>query len=415
MKQELFDRIEVLKGNTPAERIFDMSDLLQEAGDEAQKIRHLPEWAAKEMVNAGLYRFALPSELAGEDLRARDQIEAVEAASAIDGSVGWCIQINSEINAIALRHIDRKLAEKVFGDWHVIISSGGGPPNGPNPGKKAKKEKNGWNITYQGSFASGCHNATWDFVYDHNLGWENSPTGAAEAAWLVPKAEFEIIDTWDMAGLRGSGSHDVRMENLHIPSEHTVPYNWKEQEILWENPTYRNPCHAYYNKAAVALGVARGTMDEFVKLATHKTPWGSGSLLKDQPEAYMRLAESEANWMAARAFLIESQEAIEEDLGPLSDKKENANFEIQRRGFLASTHAAQACRHIVDTIHNTSGTTASRMNHPLERKLRDAHQAASHALISWRQYGNWGKTFLGGEPPGFGLNPLKAKSKPAKK
>ena len=139
MKQELFDQIEVLKGKTPAERILDMSDLLQEAGDEAQKIRHLPEWAAKETVDAGLYRFALPSELAGEDLRARDQIEAVEAASAIDGSVGWCIQINSEINAIALRHIDRKLAEKVFGDWHVIISSGGGPPNGPNPGKKATK------------------------------------------------------------------------------------------------------------------------------------------------------------------------------------------------------------------------------------------------------------------------------------
>ena len=410
MEQDLFDRSNTLKQKPPAKRIHDMRDLLLAAGDEAQEVRHLPDWAAKEMVDAGLYRFALPIELAGEDLRARGQIEAVEAASAIDGSVGWCVQINSEINAIFLHHSDRKLAEKVFGDWHVIISSGGGPPNGPNPGKEAHRENGGWNLTYQGSFASGCHNATYDFVFDHNLGWENSPTGAAEAAWMVPKGDFEIIDTWDMAGFRGSGSHDVRMEKLHIPSEYTVPYNWKEQELIWENPTYRNPCHAYYNKAAVALGIARGTMDEFVKLATHKTPWGSGTLLKDQPEAYIRLAESEANWMAARTFLIESQEAIEENLGPLADKKDSADFEIQRLGFLASTHAAQSCRLIVDTIHNTSGTTASRMNHPLERKLRDAHAAASHALISWRQYGNWGKTFLGEDPPTFGQNPLKQKS-----
>lgn len=407
MEQKLFDRIDTLKKNSPAIRIQEMSELLIKAGDEAQKIRHLPDWAAKEMVNAGLYRFALPTELAGEDLRARGQIEAVEAVAAIDGSVGWCVQINSEINAIFLKHAGRELAEKIFGDWHVIISSGGGPPNGPNPGKEAHRENNGWNLTYQGSFASGCHNATYDFVYDHNLGWENSPTGAAEAAWMIPKDDFEIVDTWDMAGLRGSGSHDVRMEKLHVPSEYTVPYNWKEQELLWENPTYRNPCHAYYNKGAVALGIARGTMNEFVKLATHKTPWHSGSLLKDQPEAYIRLAESEANWMAAHAFLIESQEAIEKDLGPLSSKKDSADFEIQRRGFLSCTHAAQSCRLIVDTIHNLSGTTASRMNHPLERKLRDAHQAASHALISWRQYGNWGKTFLGEKPPTFGQNPLK--------
>ena len=56
-------------------------------------------------------------------------------------------------------------------------------------------------------------------------------------------------------------------------------------------------------------------------------------------------------------------------------------------------------RHVVDTIHNTAGTTACRMSHPLERKLRDAHQAASHGAISYRNYGNVGKTLLGEEPP----------------
>ena len=100
IKQALLEKSKILKQVPPAKRIQEMRELLLEAGDEAQKIRHLPDWAAKEMINAGLYRFALPTELAGEDLFARDQIEAVEAASAIDGSVGWCVQINSEINAL---------------------------------------------------------------------------------------------------------------------------------------------------------------------------------------------------------------------------------------------------------------------------------------------------------------------------
>ena len=397
IKQALLEKSKILKQVPPAKRIQEMRELLLQAGDEAQEIRHLPNWAAKEMINAGLYRFALPTELAGEDLFARDQIEAVEAASAIDGSVGWCVQINSEINALMIRQMSQELAEKICGDWDVLVCSGQGTPNGPNPGREASKKDGGWDMTYQGSFASGCHNATWTMIFDANQ-WEKSPTGFAEASWMVPKGDFEIIDTWDMAGLRGSGSHDVRIQ-AKIPLEHTLPKDALAPSELWENPTYRNPCHAYYNKAAVALGIARGTMDEFVKLATHKTPWMSGSLLKDQPEAYIRLAESEANWMAARAFLMESQEAIEEDLGPLAEGKSLPDWELTRRGFLSSTHAAQSCRVIADTIHNTSGTTASRMSHPLERKLRDAHQAAAHGAISWRHYGNFGKTFLGEDPP----------------
>ena len=104
--------------------------------------------------------------------------------------------------------------------------------------------------------------------------------------------------------------------------------------------------------------------------------------------------------MAARAFLMESQEAIEKSLGPLSAGKSLPEWELTRKGFLSATHAAQSCRLIVDTIHNLAGTTGSRMSHPLERKLRDAHQAASHGAISWRHYGNFGKTFLGEDPPG---------------
>lgn len=98
------------------ERIANMRESLAAAGDEAQRLRHLPAWASKEMADQGLYRFALPLELGGEDLSAREQIEVVEAVSAIDGSVGWCTQISSEINALVIRRMGLPLVERIFND-----------------------------------------------------------------------------------------------------------------------------------------------------------------------------------------------------------------------------------------------------------------------------------------------------------
>src|SRR5438477_13207586 len=99
----IIERQKTISKTPVLERIAAMKETLAAAGDEAQRLRHLPAWASKEMADQGLYRFTLPVELGGENLRAREQIEIVEAASAIDGSVGWCVHISSEINALVIR------------------------------------------------------------------------------------------------------------------------------------------------------------------------------------------------------------------------------------------------------------------------------------------------------------------------
>ena len=98
VRPEIIERQNEIKKTPMLERIASMREMLRKAGDEAQELRHLPPWAAKEMAAQGFYRYALPAELGGEDVTAREQIENVEAVSAIDGSVGWCTHINSEIN-----------------------------------------------------------------------------------------------------------------------------------------------------------------------------------------------------------------------------------------------------------------------------------------------------------------------------
>ena len=400
VRQEILDRSAELARTPVLERIANIREALAEGGDEAQQLRRLPDWVSKEMAKAGLYRFAMPTELGGEDLLARGQIEAIEASAAIDGSIGWCVQINSEINSLVLRQMAPAFAHEISDDWDLLVCSGLGTPNGEFPGRTAKREGDGWRTTYQGAFASGCYNATWNLVLNPAAETVDEATGEpADASFMVPRGEFEPVDTWDMAGLRGSGSHDVRIVDGYVPPKHVLPQNALASTEHWENPTLRNPSQVPYNKAAVALGIARGAIDAFTELALTKTPWMSGSVLKDQPEAYIRLGEMEATLHAARAFVLETQADIEENLGPLDGGRSIPEWPLLRLGLLASTHAAQASRHVVDVIHNTAGTTASRMEHPLERKLRDAHQAAAHGGVSWRHYGLMGKTWLGEGPP----------------
>ena len=400
VRPEIIERQNAIKQTPMLERIAAMKEMLLQAGDEAQQLRHLPEWASKEMADQGLYRFVLPTELGGENVTAREQIENVEAASAIDGSVGWCVHINSEINALVIRRMEPEFAHKICDDWYVLVCSGLGPPNGPNPGRKARRDGDGWRLNYQGSFASGSHNATWNFVMASQMTDED--TGETPVnSYMVPRGEFEVVDTWDTAGMRGSGSHDVRMTDCYVRPEHCLPEVALASSEIWENPTYRNPTHAVYNKAAVALGVCRGAIDSFVDLANVKTPWGSGSMLKDQSQAQYRVGEAEATLQAARAFVMETQESLEAHLGPLPSQggRLTPDWEHARLAVLACAHAAQSSREVVARLNNTAGTTGSRMDSPLERKLRDAHQAATHALISYRHYENIGKTFVGHDPP----------------
>ncbi|MBM4204740.1 MAG: hypothetical protein FJ194_11405 [Gammaproteobacteria bacterium] len=400
VRDEILKRRDGIAKTPILDRIASMKESLKAAGDEAQQLRHLPAWASKIMAEQGLYRFALPLELGGENLRAREQIEIVEAVSAIDGSVGWCTQISSEINALIIRRMEPALAKRIFDDWDALVCSGHGPANGPSPGRHANHEGDGWRINYQGSFASGCHNATWNFLMGA-MTVDDSTGQPAQSSFMFPLGEFDIIDTWDTAGMRGSGSHDVRMTDRYVPPENLLPFRSLGPSELWNNPTYRNPTHAIYNKAAVALGVCRGALDSFIELAQMKTPWGASSMLKDQAQVQYRIGEAQAKLLAARTFVLDTQDRLEDHLGPLPSKggRLDPEWPVYWPALLACAHAAQSCREIVDMLNNTAGTTGSRMDSPLERQLRDAHQAANHALISWKHYEDLGKTFVGHPPP----------------
>ena len=302
VRAEIIERSKQLQETAPAlELLLGIKEALLQAADEAQEIRHIPAWASNEIADQGLYRFAIPQELGGEDLPARDQIEIVEAASAIDGSVGWCVHINSEINSLVLRRMSMDLVHDYYDDWRVLTCGGVGPGL---QHARAKPVDGGWRLWCQGAFGSGCHNATWTLVHSGSDGVPQEDGSSSEKAFLIPRGDFEVVDTWDTAGLRGTGSHDVKVDGAFIPDRATLPKDLFSKCDTFASPTLRNPMQAHYNKGAVALGIARGAINDLIDLAMVKTPWMSGTPLADMPELQYRIGEAEATVRAAKAFWL---------------------------------------------------------------------------------------------------------------
>lgn len=379
------------------ERVAGLGEKIRKAGDEAQSLRRCPTSVIDALIDEGFFLFTIPRELGGEDASVGQTIEVLEAISAVDASVGWNVMLGSEINAMAAGGMDSDLAREVYlNDPRVIMCGGGGP--GTLPSKAVAQADGSYRIWGQATFISGCHNATWCFMIAPVF--ENDALKIVNGApviklWMLHRDEWEIHDTWDVSGLRGSGSHDV------ITNGGLVPARFADVDLVslparYDNPVFRIPVplRLAYNKAAVAIGVARGALDAFVDLANSKTPMLSTVLLRDRPVAHLRMGEGEANLRAARAFLFEAMGQVEDELRNGREAPSGKATQIAR---LACTHAANASMHVVDSIHNAAGTSAIRMDSPLERKLRDAHGCATHRWVAHPLYGELGRIFLGHE------------------
>ncbi len=381
------------------ERVADLKEVIREGGDMAQQQRKLDQSTVDALIDGGFFRYTIPHELGGENASILETVEVLEAISAIDGSVGWNVMLGSEINAMAVGGMDKALAKEVYVDNPRVVMCGGGGAVVEPP--RAEKQADGsFKVWGAIAFVSGVHNAEWCFmpgpIHENGEPVLDENGNPKMKLWMMHKSEYEILDTWDVAGLRGSGSHTVRATGANVPEK------WAGVDLFvlpaqYDNPVYRTPVplRLSYNKSAVALGVCKGALEAFSDLAQNKIPALSSSSLAHRPIAQHRMGECQAKYRAARAFMFEALGAVQDELNAGAPVP---GPETTKTARLACVFAANACMEVVDVLHNTAGTSASFMANPLERKLRDAHGCASHRWVSHSLYPELGKIFLGLEP-----------------
>jgi alkylation response protein AidB-like acyl-CoA dehydrogenase len=231
-------------------------------------------------------------------------------------------------------------------------------------------------------------------------GSDGSPAAASPGPIIcvVPAHASLIHDTWHTGGLRATGSNDVEVKDVFVPTHMTfrIGTAGDRRSRHHQGPLYRLPLGAGLGTpiAAVALGIARRAIDTVIGIASAKTPVGRTSALRDQPVLQADIARAEAAVRSARSWLY----ATAGSLADLADAHAGLPPDLRRDLLLASVHATRSAAYAVDLMHLSAGGSAVYASSPLERALRDIHTLTQHRRAAPIQFEVVGRMLLGLEP-----------------
>jgi alkylation response protein AidB-like acyl-CoA dehydrogenase len=367
---------------------------------EAERERRLSDPVADAMRARGLYRLWRPRDFGGLEVDPMTAFQVLEAVSRIDSAAGWNLQLSSGIDAIGAWFPDDGAKEI----YDQLDASFGGSFF---PSRRALAVDGGYRVTGQTPFVSGAHQARWFLglaqIYDGDaprLGADGAPLTILT---MCPANDAVIVDTWRTMGMRGTGSHDVLMTDVFVPSRRTAllaPY--ERPGSAYQGPLYKfTVWTAISCLATVPLGIARAAIDDLLELAGRKTPAYLATPLRDRVTVQAAVGEAEATLGAGRAYLYEALREVWDKALEGHPIDMPGKMKLQ----LAASYAAAASAEAVDLVHTAAGTTGIREENRFQRHFRDVHTIVHHAYISAGRYESGGQYFLGVpiEWPFYGL------------
>jgi len=377
-----------------AARAAELAPLIAATREEGEALRRTPPQVVEALAGAGLLQMFLPRALGGQELPPLAAFRAIEEVSRADGSVGWCAMIGTVLSLFT-GWLTTDVARSIVGAPAGLRAAGSLRPQG-----EARVVPGGYRISGRWNFASGVTYADWLYCTCRVMDGDAPrliATGApvTRAAWL-PAADARIEDTWQVVGLRATGSHDFVVEDVFVEAARTTSFAEPPVELGQLYAPRLFFVTLWVVVAANALGIARGAIDAFAALAGESS---TSSLvpLRDRPAVQHSAAEAEAILGAARAFVLDAAAtALRGADGAEQDR-------AIARARLAITHAMHEAVRAVDGVFHAAGTNAIYSANPLERHFRDVHVVVQHNAAFRTHYESAGKALLGLRPtdPGW--------------
>ena len=387
---------------------------LRERSIEIDRLRQLPQDLADSLAEAGFYRTLVPPSLGGLGLSPVAVAQVSETLATGNGSAAWCTFIGATSQIMFAALAPEQLAE-ILGNPDVITagvfaSSGRATPaRGPDGA-------DGYIVSGRWAWASGCHNAEWisgGVLIDHgdhvdsgvNSGVDHAanPTDTAKPAdgraFFRPE-EIVIHDDWHTSGLRGSGSSTFEAHDVWLPANRIAKSSAILRSLHAAEPLYRFPLFGLLALpiGAIALGMARASIDEVIDVAKTKVSQGSRRTLAQRPSLHTALAVADTKVRAARALLYETAEAAWQRA-----QTELGSLEIRRELRTATVHATQTSVEVIEAMNTAVGGTAIFESSPLQRHLRDIQTASAHFMVAMPVMELAGRTMLDPDTDSSGL------------
>ena len=367
-------------------KIRSLAPLVQQHRDALDRERRLPQPIFDALADADLLRLWAPKTLGGLELSPLDFMEVVEAASELEGSVGWVVANGAGMSRVA-GYLPEDVSRSWFDDPRAFVAAATGAVGSAMP------VTGGYRVTGHWPFGSGIRNATRVMGLCAIAGPGGGTPPKPICCYFAP-GDVTIIDTWHVSGLRGTGSCDFEVNDLFVPAQHV-------HDLIDATPTqpgllYRMPNLSVFpmTVSVLLLGIARAAISSLIALASRKVRPGTTLALRDREAVQADVGRAEALHGAARAFLIE---AIDE-LMTATDVGGERLVHARARLRIACSHAAESAARIVDMMTAAAGASAIFETCALERCFRDVHAAVKHVAMSANNYIVAGRISLGLEP-----------------
>ena len=362
---------------------------IRERAEHIERERRVPDELTTSLAEAGLFRLCVPRTLGGREVDVATLVHTIEAIAHADGAVGWCVMIGATTGVLSA-YLPEPVAREIYGGTPGPITGGVFAPLGT-----AVPERGGYRVSGRWPFASGCEHCAWlmgGCVINEDGVPRQHPDGQVDARLMIfPAAAARIVDTWTVSGLRGTGSHDITVADLFVPAERAVSLTHDRPRHA--GPLYRFPVFGLLalGIAGVALGIARAAIDDLITLAAAKQPTGSRRRLADRALVQFQVAEAEATWRAARAFLFDAVGAAWNAAVGRGDIGTSERALLR----LAATHTATSAAKVVDAMYTAGGGTSIYAASPLQRQFRDVHVLTQHIMVAQPTYEVVGRVLLG--------------------
>jgi alkylation response protein AidB-like acyl-CoA dehydrogenase len=376
-----------------------LQPLLRELHDEIEREQRFPRALVEKMREAGLYRMVIPRSLGGYQADALTYLRAVELMAEGCGSVGWNLANNGIVQLVSLGLPDEGVHE-----IYAQSPSTPGAGTAVQGGGQAVPVEGGYRVTGRWSFGSGSPEASW-MLGSFQILDDGKPRLSPEGKPLYwrgffSRAEVEIVPgSWDVTGLRGTGSFDWTVHDVFLPERRTmvhagVPLD--NQWDRWPGVTYSLPTQCWIgpHHSAVISGIARAGIDALIELAGGKTPRGRTGLLCDNPQVQDAVGRADAILNAGRAY----RSAMITELWNSVAAGKGTTLEQRARCRLASTYAADNARQAIDLVYRHGGSTSFKRDSRLAECWRDLHTVGQTVTLAPEWYPIGGRVYLGIDP-----------------
>lgn len=360
---------EVLNG------VRDLLPTIRERAEEAERLRVIPEASIKDLESTGFFRLLQPKLYDGFEADPIDFYTAVREIAGACGSTGWVSSVLG-VHPWQVALFAKEAQEAVWGaDTSARLSSSYAPTG------KAIVADGGYTLSGKWSFSSGSDHAQW--VLLGGLVFNAEGQIIDFKTFMIPRKDYEILDVWNVVGLRGTGSNDIVVNEVFVPEAFTLSMSdtgrcYGPGQEVNTSDLYKLPFHSLFTTTITTpiVGMAVGAYTEHVDMQQKRVRAAYlGEKAALDPFAAVRIARASSDIDAAWALLVNN---IREEQALVAKGEKiplSLRLKVRRDQVVGTQRAIDA----IDALFEASGGRALAEGTYLQRAWRDAHAGRVHA------------------------------------